>query len=56
MRDPVGSLTLERAVQLLIVGSIVTAVLAAGALLQLLDEARSARWLFLFALAAVAAV
>jgi hypothetical protein len=45
---------LERAVQLLIVGSIVTALLAAGSLLDLLDEARKARWLFLVLLAGAA--
>jgi O-Antigen ligase len=46
---------LERAVQLLIVGSIVTALLAAGSLLDVLDEARKARWLFLLLLAGAAA-
>jgi hypothetical protein len=55
VRDPAASPTLERAVQVLIVGSIVTAVLAAGSLLGLLDEARKARWIFLLGLAVVAA-
>lgn len=54
MRDPAGSLALERAVQVLVVASIVSAVLASGALLDLLDEARTSRWLFLVALAGAA--
>jgi hypothetical protein len=54
VRDPAGSPALERAVQVLIVASIVSAVLASGALLDLLDEARAARWVFLVALAGAA--
>jgi O-antigen ligase/polysaccharide polymerase Wzy-like membrane protein len=50
-----GSLTLERALQGLIVTAIVTALLAAGSLVDLLGPARKARWLALVALAAVAA-
>jgi hypothetical protein len=49
-----GSLTLELALQALIVTTIVSSVLAAGALLDLLEAARIARWLSLGALAAVA--
>ncbi len=51
-------LTLERAIQLAIVATVVTAVLAAGALLSWLEPARKLRWaalLVLFALSLVAA-
>lgn len=43
--------SLERALQLLLVATIVTAVLAAGAVLDLLPLARKARWVALIALA-----
>lgn len=51
-------LTLERAIQLAIVATVVTAVLAAGALLSWLEPARKLRWaalLILFALSLVSA-
>jgi O-antigen ligase len=49
-----ASVTLERALQVLIVATIVSAVLAAGSVVALQDEARAARWLFLIALAVLA--
>ena len=48
--------SLERALQLLLVATIVTAVLAAGAVLDLLPIARKARWVALVALAGGALV
>jgi hypothetical protein len=47
---------LERAIQVAIVATIVSAVLASGALLGWLDEARKLRWLALAALAGLALV
>jgi O-Antigen ligase len=49
-------ISLERALQVLLVATIVTAVLAAGAFLDLLPVARKARWAALLALAGAALV
>lgn len=56
MVDLRGSVTVERALQALIIATIVTSMLAAGSILRILEEARAARWAFLTALAALAAV
>jgi O-antigen ligase len=56
VREQVSSSMLERAVQVAIVATIVSAVLASGAILSWLDEARRVRWAALFALAALAVV
>jgi len=48
--------SLERALQAAIVATVFTAVLAAGAVLSLLDAARKLRWLALFALLVLALV
>lgn len=54
MRAVVRPLSLERATQLAIVGTILTAVLSAGAILEWLSVARILRWPALVALAALA--
>ena len=56
MLESLRSSTLERAIQVAIVCTIVSAVLAAGAVLSWLDEARKLRWLALVALAGLALV
>jgi hypothetical protein len=56
LRDVSRQLTLERALQLTIVATIFTAVLAAGAILAWLETARSLRWVALLALVAVSLV
>jgi O-antigen ligase len=52
--ESLRSSTLERALQVAIVATIVSAVLAAGAILSWLDDARKLRWLALAALAGLA--
>jgi O-antigen ligase/polysaccharide polymerase Wzy-like membrane protein len=56
LRDVSRWLTLERALQLTIVATIVTSVLAAGAILAWLEAARKLRWVALLALVAVSLV
>jgi hypothetical protein len=56
VRDALNRLTLERLIQLAIVATVVTAVLAAGALLSWLEPARKLRWVALLALLALALV
>ncbi|MEP6978492.1 MAG: O-antigen ligase family protein [Thermoleophilia bacterium] len=59
MRDALprpGVLALERAIQLAIVATVVTAVLAAGALLSWLEPARKLRWAALLVLLALSLV
>lgn len=56
MRDALRRFSLERALQLAIAATIVSAVLAAGALLSWLGPARKARWVALLALVVVALV
>lgn len=56
MRDALRRFSLERALQLAIVATILTAVLAAGALISWLDEARTLRWGALVALFALSLV
>jgi hypothetical protein len=53
VRDAFRRLTLERALQLSIVATILTAVLAAGAILSWLETARKLRWVALAALVAL---
>lgn len=55
MRDALRRLTLERWIQVALVGVVVTAVLAAGAILEWIPAARKVRWVALFGLAALAA-
>jgi hypothetical protein len=52
----VRRIPLERALQVLLVATVLTAVLAAGAVLDLLPVARRARWVALFALTGAALV
>jgi O-antigen ligase len=56
LRDLLGGFTLERAIQLAIVATVVSAVLAAGSILGWIGAARTARWVALLTLAALALV
>jgi len=56
LRDAFRRLTLERALQLTIVASIVTAVFAAGAIVAWLETARKLRWVALAALVLISLV